>query len=69
MELDPDAVTPEYQNYEPETVDEDDDASEDGGPRDRPQPVPDIDDVTPEQHDNYIGAEVNLPLRGTSTLR
>ena len=51
-DIDPDIPTPEYDRY-------DDDFE---GTRDQ---VPDIDDVTPEDEDYYIGAEVNLPFKGT----
>ena len=44
-------MTPEYQLYADDVVP---DAT----------PVPDIDDVTPEDFDGYVGAEVNLPLGG-----
>ena len=36
-------------------------ADDDEGTHDH---VPDIDDVTPEEQDNYVGAEVNLPIGG-----
>ena len=52
-ELDPDTVTPEFQPYSDDFE----------GTREN---VPDIDEVTPEQWDNYIGAEVMLPCQGTS---
>jgi hypothetical protein len=47
-----DIPTPEHEMYE------DDDVSVQG-------PVPDIDTVTPEMQDGYIGAQVNLPYGGT----
>jgi hypothetical protein len=50
--LDPDAYTPEHDLYE----------DNDGNVQ---QPIPDIDDVTPEMQDGYIGAQVNLPFQGT----
>ena len=31
-------------------------------------PIPDIDDVTPEDLDNSVGAKVNLPIRGTMQM-
>ena len=31
------------------------------------EPIPDIDDATPEYQDQYIGAEVSVPLQGTLT--
>jgi hypothetical protein len=46
-EIDPDAVTLQFKLYQDDT--EGTNAH-----------IPDIDDVTPEQHDNYVGAEVNL---------
>jgi hypothetical protein len=46
--LDPEATTPEYEPYNDEVH----------------KPIPDIDEVTPEEFDNYIGAEVKLPLGG-----
>jgi hypothetical protein len=50
--LDPDASTPEHELY----------ADDDG---DVHEHIPDIDEVTPEMHDGYIGAQVNLPFQGT----
>jgi hypothetical protein len=50
-QLDPGAVTPENELYE------DDDG-------DVQNHVPDIDTVTPEMQDGYVGAEVNLPYQG-----
>jgi hypothetical protein len=50
-QLDPSAVTPENELYE------DDDG-------DVQKHVPDIDLVTPEMQDGYVGAEVNLPYQG-----
>jgi hypothetical protein len=47
-----DIPTPEHEMYE------DDDVSVQG-------PVPDIDNITPEMQDGYIGAQVNLPYGGT----
>lgn len=52
-ELDPDAITPEFELYGDDIE----------GTRTH---VADIDNVTPEQQDNYIGAKVNLPFRGTA---
>ena len=49
--VDPDAKTPEYQLYE-----DDFEGTHVG--------IPDIDGVTPEINDEYIGAEVNLPYDG-----
>jgi hypothetical protein len=46
------AQTPEYELYDDDIEGE-------------YQPIPDIDDVTPEDEDNYIGAKVSLPLGGT----
>jgi hypothetical protein len=50
--IDPQAVTPENDLYEDDS----------GEVHER---VPDIDDVTPEMQDGYIGAQVNLPFQGT----
>ena len=49
--LDPEIVTPEYEFYEDDV-------------EGTAQHVPDIDDATPEEGDQYIAAEVNLPVRG-----
>jgi len=49
--IDPDILTPEYQLY-------DDDFEEHSR-------IPDVEDATPEDLDQYVGAEVTLPLRGT----
>ena len=46
-----DVMTPEYELYEDNFE----------GAKDN---IPDIDDVTPEDEDNYVGAEVNLPIGG-----
>ena len=71
-EIDPDAVTPEYELYDDdfegtyenvpdvddinvETVDDDDDDPKEATP-----------EPTPEEADQYVGAEVNLPFEGTS---
>jgi len=51
-ELDADAVTPEYQLYQDDVEPES-------------KPAPDVDDVTPEDLDTYVGASVNLPIGGT----
>ena len=51
-EIDPEAVTPEYELYEDDM-------------EGNHQSIPDVDDVTPEELDNYVGAEVNLPFGGT----
>ena len=48
--IDPDAVTSHYEYYD--------------DPYDPQFSIPDIDDATPEYNDNYIGAEVTLPLHG-----
>ena len=50
-ELDPEAVTPEYEFYH-----DDLEGSQ--------EHAPDIEDVTPEDLDVYVGAEVNLPIGG-----
>jgi hypothetical protein len=50
-ELDPDVVTPEYKLYQDDF-------------EGTHLSVPDIDDVTPEDMDNYVGAEVSLPIGG-----
>jgi ribosomal protein L31E len=47
-----DAETPEYELYNDDV-------------EGQYHPIPDIDDVTPEDADNYIGAKVSLPLGGT----
>jgi hypothetical protein len=44
--IDPEATMPEYEPYDDEVH----------------KPIPDINEVTPEEFDNYIGAEVKLPL-------
>ena len=49
--IDPEAVTPQFSLYEDDIQ--------------KPENVPDIDNVTPEDFDNYVGAEVNLPIGGT----
>ena len=51
-ELDIDVPTPKFPVYKDEV-------------EGTQQQVPDIDDVTPEEQDNYVGAEVNLPIGGT----
>jgi hypothetical protein len=51
-EIDFDHITPEYELY-----DDDFEGTY--------EPIPDIDDVNPEDEDNYRGAQVNLPYRGT----
>ena len=51
-EIDPEAVTPEYELYEDDM-------------EGIQQSVPDVDKVTPEELNNYVGAEVNLPVGGT----
>ena len=51
-ELDPDATTPEFELYEDDF-------------EGTHEITPDAEDVTPEEADNYVGAEVNLPLGGT----
>lgn len=51
-EIDEEAATPEFDPYDDDETDE------------KPAPVPDIEDVTPEERDNYVGASVNLPYRG-----
>jgi hypothetical protein len=56
--IDPDAVTPEHDRYE----DDEQKATQ----------IPDADDVTPEDMDHYVGAEVMLPHMGvqrTGTVR
>ena len=50
-EIDPEVVTPEYELYEDDM-------------EGNHQSIPDVDDVTPEELDNYVGAEVNLPFGG-----
>ncbi len=52
-DLPEDAVTPHFDLYEDDTQPQ--------------QPVPDVDDVTPEAFDQYVGAEVLLPLNGQMT--
>jgi hypothetical protein len=47
-----DAITPEYELYDDNVEGE-------------YESIPDIDDITPEDEDNYIGAKVNLPLGRT----
>ena len=49
--LDPKIVTPEYELYKDDI-------------EGTAQHVPDIDDMTPEEGDHYIGAKVNLPIGG-----
>jgi hypothetical protein len=51
-EFDIDVPTPEYDLYEDDF-------------EGTHQHIPDIDDITPEEADNYIGAQVTLPLGGT----
>ena len=48
-QADPGAATPHHEPYDAKEV----------------PPVPDNDDVTPEEFDNYVGVGVNLPLGGT----
>jgi hypothetical protein len=52
--IDSDAVTPQFDLYE-----------DDVHPA---QPLPDIDNATPEDLDNYVGAEVTLPIGGTMRM-
>ena len=49
--LDPKIINPEYELYEDNV-------------EGTAQHVPDIDDVTPEEGDQYIGAKVNLSIGG-----
>ena len=49
-DFDEEAVTPEYEYYEDD--------------KENRAPTPDAEDVTPEEMDNYVGAEVNLPIAG-----
>ena len=46
------AVTPEFALYEDDI-------------HPSPTQIPDIDDVTPEEYDQYVGAVVNFSLEGT----
>ena len=48
-----DADTPTFVPYEDEET--------------TPSQLPDIDDVTPEVADSYVGAQVNLPIGGTTS--
>jgi hypothetical protein len=50
QDIDPESVTPEYDRYEDDEQ--------------KSTQVPDADNVTPEDMDQYVGAEVLLPLMG-----
>ena len=49
--IDKDAVTPHFDLYEDDTQ--------------PARPMPNIDEATPEELDNYVGAEITLPIGGT----